>query len=154
MTRMLVCLALALLPRAAVAQVPQGEYPGVGLSLTADGTDPAKPLPPAPRALAPTEITCHLDSTAVPIGVGNLGSRYFLVWFDPLSQGQYCQADITADVQPLQSGLWYAELTFFLPPIDGRVYPMYYTPSHEFQAFAVGTFLRPPTNLTIKADQH
>jgi hypothetical protein len=164
MKTLLAVIALSMsLPVA--AQTPKGDYPDIGFGLIP--ANHTSPIPP-PRVFASTEITCALLTNSPPATAAP--NTFFLTWFDPLNPGLYCQADMTRDVQQLEPGMWYASLTFFLPAgkwdpcpeyvtnggcwaktLDGRRYQTYDLPSHETPAFAVGVFLRPPTNLTIKA---
>jgi len=160
----LVSLALCLASGVAWAQTPE---PGVILYLIADGVAPNKPAG-VYRVLSPTEITCGLPNSNPPAGAS--ASSFYVTWADPLGTGStFCQADMTKDVQTLSPGNWYASLTFVLPaamwgtgpcPTDGcppltlvgKPYPVFYIAGHETPAFAVGTFVRPPTSLMLKAE--
>jgi hypothetical protein len=163
--RYLLAILLLTIPTQSMAQTPVGDYPGIILYLVADGTAPNKPSSTF-RLLAPSEITCQLENTAAPTGA--LASSYFINWADPLNVGLFCQVDATLYVQQLPPGMWYASLTFVLPAakwdpcpemattgaclpktLDGRLYPTYNIQGHETPAFAVGVFLKPPTNLLV-----
>lgn len=171
MKSLVLALVLDLLTWPAGAQVPLGDYPGVGMFLVASGPSPMKPNGSF-RLLSPSEITCQLSTNAPPAGAP-LGSTY-MTWYDPLHPGQFCQIDATKDVQQLPQGMWYASFTFnypattyepcpeyatngsscWLKTLDGRRFPTYDIPGHVTPAFAVGVFPRPPSNVTIKADHH